>query len=135
MKKAEKGDSRFIQRYFKDFMPAVIEKSVFAELDNLSIVLSFYFTDCKERWTLTLEQGRIVGIEKGPFDNPEVLFELDSNTFSQIIAGYLSPQQSFYMNRSKIEGDILKGLKLAAIFESFIKQFPYEGADEDGIDS
>ncbi len=125
MKKTTEFNSRLVSRYFKKFLPSVTGKSIFAELDNLDTVLSFYFTDSEETWTVCFDNGRIVNVHNELSSGNEVLFELDTETFFQIVSGQLSPQESFFMSRSKIQGDTLKGLKLSSIFERFIKQYPF----------
>ena len=96
------------------------------ELDNLNIVMGFLITDCKAQWCLTLEQGHLVKTISDSSENPEVLFEMESETFLQIISGAISPQKSFFANRVKLQGDTLKALKMVSIFEQFIKEHPFQ---------
>jgi thioester reductase-like protein len=122
-----------IDNYFKEFLPPVMGKSIFAELDNLNIIVSFCFIDIDKKWTLKLERGRLVQIDNKFSETSEVIYKLDCETFYRIVSGVLSPQQSFFKNMSRIEGDTLKGLKLAAIFDRFIKQYPFRLSSLQGV--
>ncbi len=121
--------SKFVDSYFEQFLPKVIGRSIFADLNNLSIVVEFFITDGAHAWTLTLERGQLVRIEKGASPLHEVSYDLDTHTLLQVVSGVLSPQKAFFLGKAKIKGDKLKGLKLAMIFDRFIKEYPYKFRD------
>ena len=129
MKKITEFNRQLINKYFTEFLPSAAGKSIFAELDNLHVVFSFYFTDTEETWTVSIVEGRIEKIDNESESVHEVSFGLDYETFIQIVSGKMTPQESFFKNLSNIDGDILKGLKLASIFERFIREFPFKRED------
>ena len=114
-----------IDNYFEHFLPKVIGRSIFADLDNLNIVVSFFITDSVPEWTITLKGGQLMRIEKGSSSPHEISYVLDGETLLEIVSGVLSPQKAFFLGRVKIRGDKLKGLKLAMIFDRFIKEYPF----------
>lgn len=120
---------RLVDHYFQHFLPNVIGKSIFAELDNLDIILGFSITDGVGVWTITLEGGLLIQIGKGASHLQEVSYDMDSQTFLQIVSGVLSPQKAFFLGKTKIRGDKLKGLKLAMIFDRFIKKYPFSKSE------
>ena len=42
-----------------------------------------------------------------------------------MVQGRTTAQQAFFTRRIDIEGDVEKGLKLAVLFEHFVKEYPY----------
>lgn len=100
-------------------------KSVFADLDNLSVVARFFITDSKRAWTISVEKGQLIGIERDSASLHEFSYDLDARTLLQVVSGALSPQQAFFLGKVKIQGDTLKGLKLAMIFDRFIRSYPF----------
>ena len=114
-----------IDNYFEHFLPQVIGRSIFADLNNLNIVVCFFITDRMPEWTITLQGGQLMHIEKGFSSSHEIAYVLDGKTFLEIVSGILTPQKAFFLGRVKIEGDKLKGLKLAMIFDRFIKEYPF----------
>ncbi|MFZ5568800.1 MAG: SDR family oxidoreductase [Thermodesulfobacteriota bacterium] len=123
------GRTQLIRSYFNDFLPSVMGRSIFADLDNLNACIGFLFTDSREKWTIEIKNGKLQQIRPLLPDRSQVNYELGDDTFAHIISGTLTPQEAFFTNKSKIKGDALKGLKLAAIFDRFIKQYPYQGHD------
>ena len=119
------SDAQAVQIYVTEFFPSVVGKSIFAEIDNLTLRFGFYITDMELCYSLLMEQGRLGSIETKRVEDNETVFELDSRTLLEIASGALPPQQAFFANRIKIQGDTLKGLKLVPIFEKFIQQHPF----------
>ncbi len=114
-----------VDSYFEQFLPEVIGRSIFADLDNLNIVVSFLITDSTRKWTLVLAGGQLIRIEKGASLQHEVSYGLDTRTLLEVVSGTLSPQKAFFLGKAAIRGDKLKGLKLAMIFDRFIKEYPF----------
>jgi len=119
-------DAQAVQIYVTEFFPSVIGKSIFADMDNLTLRFGFYITNTLQSYSLFIEQGRLSSIETESVDDNEAVFELDSRTLLEIASGALPPQQAFFASRIKIQGDTLKGLKLVPIFEKFIQQHPFD---------
>jgi putative sterol carrier protein len=118
-------DSKAVQIYVTEFFPSVIGKSIFADMDNLTLRFGFHITDTQQSYSLLIEQGGLSSIGTERTDDTEALFELDAPTLLEIASGDLSPQEAFFSGRIEILGDTLKGLKLVPIFQKFIQQHPF----------
>ena len=59
-------------------------------------------------------------MEKGA----EVIYKTNTATFTAIVEGRLKPQQAFFEQRIEIRGDVEMGLKLAVLFDQFLKENP-----------
>jgi len=119
-------DAQAIQIYVTGFFPSVFEKSIFADMDNLTLRFGFHITNTQQSYSLLIEQGCLSSIGTDGANDNEAVFELDSRTLLEIASGALPPQQAFFASRIKIQGDTLKGLKLVPIFEKFIQQHPFD---------
>jgi putative sterol carrier protein len=118
-------EAKAIQIYVTEFFPSVIGKSIFADIDNLTLRFGFYITNMQQSYSLLIEKGCLKSIETYRTDDTETLFELDARTLLEIAAGELPPQEAFFTGRIEILGDTLKGLKLVPIFQKFIQQHPF----------
>jgi putative sterol carrier protein len=118
-------EAKSVEAYITEFFPSVIGQSIFADLDNLTLRFGFHVTDTQQHYSLFIERGCLSSITTDSADSDEAVFELDATTLLEIVAGDLAPQQAFLTGRIEILGDMLKGLKLAPIFEKFIHQHPF----------
>ncbi len=121
----DEAHGSLVERYFEQFLPQVIGKSIFADLDNLSVVVRFFITDGERGWTISLEKGQLIRIERGSAPAHTFSYNLDAQTLLQVVSGTVSPQKAFFTGKVKIQGDTLKGLKLAMIFDRFIRAYPF----------
>jgi NAD(P)-dependent dehydrogenase (short-subunit alcohol dehydrogenase family)/putative sterol carrier protein len=66
-------------------------------------------------WTVTVEKGTC-RVEAGGVEQPDCVFFLSDHDFVKVAAGRLDPVEAFSKGILKVEGDIGKALKAAALF-------------------
>lgn len=112
--------------YFEEFLPQTLGKSLVARIESLHLVLAFSIEgEGGGDWTLVLEGGKLAEINEGSKEGVEIRYRLDEHSFLEVVSGKLSPQKAFFSGRVKIEGDILKALKMAVIFQGFFREYPF----------
>jgi thioester reductase-like protein len=111
----------FIERFF----PAAARQSALARIPlDVTVALDVGGPDggC---WTCRWENGDLVEVRRGRAADAHVAFRLDVPTFATIALGRQSPQDAFFNRQIEIEGDVERGLKLAVLFEQFLRECPY----------
>jgi nucleoside-diphosphate-sugar epimerase len=117
--------------YLESFFPVAVERSSLGALP-LTITLAVEVVGpggvCRTcRW----QDGKLLGVERGLDPTAEVRYRLDGATFARIVQGTQAPQEAFFSRRIEILGNVEKGLKLALLFEQFVRENPYApGAQE-----
>jgi hypothetical protein len=76
------------------------------------------------RWSCRWVGGQPV-VCRGLVPGAEVVYRTDLATFGAVVRGRQTPQEAFFARRIEIEGDVEKGLKLAALFAQLVKERPY----------
>ena len=114
--------------YIEQFFPDALSRSVLASVP-IDATLGFVISGSGGgRWTCKLSGGKVVVIERISSLLPDVEFRLDVQTFAAIITGKETPQVAFFRRRIEIIGNIERGLKLAMLFNQFVREFPYDAA-------
>jgi len=82
-------------------------------------------------WVCRVRNGRVVEVLREPVGAADVAYRLDGPTFAAVVAGRQTPQAAFFDRRIEIRGRVETGLKLAALFARFVREFPYTPAPEE----
>jgi thioester reductase-like protein len=111
--------------YVERFFPAALGRSSLADLP-LTVTLALdVFGPGGGQWTCRWQEGRLVALSRGLDRSAEVLYRLDRATFIRIVQGEQAPQEAFFAQQIEIQGAVEKGLKLAVLFEQFVREIPY----------
>jgi thioester reductase-like protein len=114
--------------YIEQFFPDALSRSVLASVP-IDATLGFVISGSGGgRWICKLSGGKVVAIERDSSLAPDVEFRLDVQTFAAIVTGKETPQVAFFRRRIEISGNIERGLKLAMLFNQFVREFPYDAA-------
>ena len=76
------------------------------------------------QWLCQLRKG-VPAMHRGLTTGADVIYRMDRATFEAIVCGRQSPQDAFLARTIEIDGDLEKGLKLAVLFDHFVKECPY----------
>ena len=110
------GDADLIQHYFADYLPQFFEKQLLPGLKSLTCC--FWLEIGQEApQTLEIESGRLVAISVGK--NGTFGYQVTSQTFLQVVAGTLPPQQGFFQGEIHLEGNTMEALRTATALEEF----------------
>jgi nucleoside-diphosphate-sugar epimerase len=110
--------------YVERFFPESVRRSSLARLPlDVTVGLDVRGSG-GGRWSCRLVRGESI-IWHGLAGGAEVVFRMDVPTFEAIVGGRQSPQEAFLDRRIDIAGDVEKGLKLAVLFEHFVRECPY----------
>jgi nucleoside-diphosphate-sugar epimerase len=111
--------------YVERFFPEAVRRSSLAGVPlNLTVGLEAPGPGggC---WVLRWVEGELHSVRRARAALAEVAFRLDPATFSRIVTGRLSVREAFFAKRIEITGHVEKGLKLAVLFEQFVRESPY----------
>ncbi|NUN96324.1 MAG: SCP2 sterol-binding domain-containing protein [Candidatus Omnitrophica bacterium] len=130
------GESEAVRRYFTHFLPQYAGKQWVEGLAAVSALIGFRVDgpDSTQAWAIRLEKGCVTEILPGSDSRPEVSYQVSEETFLQVSGGTLRAEEAFLRGRVKIQGGLLKGLKLAALLQKFFRDHPYPVAALHQID-
>jgi thioester reductase-like protein len=112
--------------YIEQFFPDAARRSTLARVRlDVTVVLDVRGPG-GGRWLCRWVGGELVEVQRDPCCQSEVGYRMDVDAFAAIVRGTQSPQQAFFEQRLEMIGDVEKGLKLAMLFEEFIREFPFE---------
>ncbi len=112
--------------YIERFLPAAARRSLLARVTGLSVIVGLEVSGPGGgRWSCRWDQGDLTHVRRGPADGPAVTYRTDAPTFAAVVQGRTTARQAFFARRIGIEGDVEKALKLAVLFEHFVKDNPY----------
>jgi nucleoside-diphosphate-sugar epimerase/predicted lipid carrier protein YhbT len=77
------------------------------------------------QWSCQWTHGELTYVRRGLEDHAEVTYQTDLATFEAVVQGCLTPQQAFFEHRIAIRGDLETALKLAVLFDQFLRENPY----------
>lgn len=124
--------------FFLRHFPAAAADSRLPQVPGLSAVVRFEIRGSDNGdWLCRLAHGRVVDIActNGRATGADFLYQTDSDTFQQIVAGCLNIRQAFFERRINIDGDIERALLLAVLFEDLLQESPYHTAATSGDDT
>ncbi len=112
------------RRYVEQFFPESLARSSLARV-SIDVTLGLDVAGAGGgRWSCRLGGGAAT-VRRGLEPAAEVVYRTDPATFEAVVRGRQSPQEAFLDRRIEIAGDVEKGLKLAVLFERFVKECPY----------
>ncbi len=116
-----------IADYIERIFPHQARKSALARTAGLDLVVSFDIQGSGGgQWSCEWSAGELHQVGRGLSDRARVVYRLDVTTFAAIVAGRLSPQQAFFERAIEVTGDLETALKLAVLFDWFLKESPGE---------
>lgn len=120
-------ETEAVGRYFTHFLPQYAGKQWVEGLAGVSSLIGFRVDGptTTQAWTVRLEKGCITEILPGNGTSPEVSYQVSAETFLRVTGGFLRAEEAFLRGRVKIQGGLLKGLKLAALLQKFFRDHPY----------
>jgi len=114
-----------VSNYFDCFLKEKLNLRLLPNLRRLSATLRIILNELEGlHWTLTIEKGKLVSISRNG-QVWESTFLLRIPTFLDIVSGKVPPQEAFFSQNIEIEGDMEKGLHLAAVLSDFFQLFPF----------
>jgi len=123
-KKQRRSSELSCRRYVEEFFPATLSRSSLARLP-LDVTIGLDVTGRGGgQWSCRLRSGQSM-IRRGLATETEVIYRMDRATFEAVVRGRQSPQDAFLARNIEIKGDLEKGLKLAVLFDHFVKECPY----------
>jgi predicted lipid carrier protein YhbT len=78
------------------------------------------------QWSCRWKPGGHLEVSRGLDAQAAVTYRTDAPTFAALVRNQQTPQEVFFAGRVEIAGDVETGLKLAALFERFLAEAPYE---------
>jgi thioester reductase-like protein len=112
--------------YIERFFPGALSRSVLSRV-LVETTLGFSIRGPGGgRWVCRLGGGRVLAVERESASRAEVEYRMDVRTFAAIVSGRETPQAAFFGRRVEIAGGIERGLKLAALFRQFVREFPFD---------
>jgi thioester reductase-like protein len=116
------GETR---RYLEQFLPPAARRSSLTRLPlTVTVALDVRGAGGGVWWCHWVD-GQMVAVHEDSGRPAEVTYRLDESTFADLVRGRQSPREAFFARRVEIEGHLEMGLKLAHLFEQFVREFPY----------
>jgi thioester reductase-like protein len=110
-------------RFLEEALPRQLRNSPL--LRALPIGASFAIDICGPgggRWLCCRHASDFLEVRRDEATGTEVTYRTDPQTFDRLIDGREPAQMAFFDGRISIEGDMEKGLKLAALIEQFLAE-------------
>lgn len=102
--------------YFEQLAIPRINNSPMVRIEKLNINVQFDITGKDAgKWTLVLKDGLAKEVVKVDDITPSCILSLDGKTFMAIVRQETTPHQAFFEEKIKISGDVMLGLKMAAL--------------------
>jgi thioester reductase-like protein len=76
-------------------------------------------------WTVRFRPQQAASVRRGGVARAAIVYRTDVATFAAIVRGRRTPHEAFLERRIDIGGDVEKGLKLAVLFDRFLRECPY----------
>ncbi len=73
------------------------------------------------QWSCRWTRGEFAYVQRGLEKQAAVVYQTDSDTFQAVVSGRETPQQAFFEQRITLTGDLETGLKLAFLFNQFLR--------------
>jgi thioester reductase-like protein len=111
--------------YLRQFFPEAVRRSSLAGVPADVTVGVDVSGPGGRRWVCRWRAGALASIDGEAAEPAEVTYRLDEATFAAVVSGRLSVQEAFFARRIDIAGDVEKGLALAVLLDSFVREHPY----------
>jgi hypothetical protein len=117
-------------RYMEEFLPTQVGRSAVARALSLDLAFAFDIRGAGGgQWSCRWEGGELVEVRRGLAADAAVTYRTDAATFASLVEGRQTPQNAFFAGHVEIAGDMETGLKLAAVFEQFLAEVPYQPSE------
>ncbi|MBN2451587.1 MAG: SCP2 sterol-binding domain-containing protein [Lentisphaeria bacterium] len=114
----------FAADYMNGFLKRHLGRPLLDGLDHYSACFAIHFRDLERSWHVDVVNGRLQSVTPVAVPERPVVFEIDAETFREIVAARLSPQAAFFARRTDIRGDLFQGLKTAKVLSLFFQKYP-----------
>jgi thioester reductase-like protein len=112
--------------YVERFLPAAARRSLLVRAAGLNLTIGLDVSGpgggC---WSCRWDGGDLTQVRRGEAHGAAVAYRTDASTFAAVVRGRTTAREAFFARRIGVEGDVEKALKLAVIFERFVKENPY----------
>ncbi|HEV3262662.1 MAG TPA: SDR family oxidoreductase [Gemmataceae bacterium] len=116
--------------YLEEVFPRQARKSRLAKSAGLNLLVALDIRGPGGgQWSCRWIDGELSCVTRGLEDQAEVTYQTDTATFAAVVQGRQSPQQAFFEQRIDMRGNLETALKLAVLFEQFLRENPYPPAD------
>jgi putative sterol carrier protein len=113
------------RKVLEEFLMAKLNQPLLINLRNLNAVFSIHIQDgVDSHWVLEIKQGKLLSISPDSAMT-ECSYWMDPATFEKIARGVYRPEEAFFDGRINIQGNMEKGLRVAAALAEFCKTYPY----------
>jgi nucleoside-diphosphate-sugar epimerase/predicted lipid carrier protein YhbT len=124
------SQTTYAERYFKEFLPAKLQKQLLSNLKNLNGIVAIHFRDLAgPDWVLELRDGMLTAISQNSLI-PECTYDTTLATFETVARGLARPEQVFFDGDADIQGDIEKGLQVITALSEFFRSFPFNPGED-----
>ena len=114
------------RQYIEQFLPDRARRSSLGRLVHLNAVVGLSIEGAGGgQWRCRFCQGDLVEVVRGAACEADVVYRGDVQTLADVVRRRCSPSAAFFDRRFDIEGDIELGLKLATIFDRFVREHPF----------
>ncbi len=79
---------------------------------NWNKTMQYYFLDKEEHWNIKLKNGIPEELEKGEVSNPEIRYEMDSDTFLAITRKEITGMKAYQQKKVKVKAKMPILMKL-----------------------
>ena len=127
----------FVEHYFAVFLAARMNIPLIPGYDTFSVSADICFSDSGDIWRVVVESGQIVELSRVHVPASKVRYSITVPVFEEIVCNRLSPSRAFFERKTRIEGNLVDGLRFARILGLFFHQHPYVAgthAEEDRDD-
>jgi nucleoside-diphosphate-sugar epimerase len=113
------------REYVERFFPAAAASSTLSKVP-IDLTLGVVIDGAGGgNWTVRLRPEQVAEVQRELPADPSIVYRMDTATLEAIVRGRQSPQAAFFERRIEIRGDVEKALKLAVLFEQFVRENPY----------
>jgi thioester reductase-like protein len=109
--------------YFEDIFPTQARISTLARTVGLDLLVGFDIQgQGGGQWSCRWSHGEFKYSQGGLEPGAVLIYQMNLDTFEDILNGRQTPQQAFFEQRISITGDLELALKLAFLFELFLQE-------------
>lgn len=104
------------REYFDELAIPRINNSPLARIKGLTMKAQFDITgEDAGKWTLVLEDGNAKDVVRGNNITPDCTLNMSGDVFMGIVRQEINPQQAFFENKIKVNGNTMLGIKMAVL--------------------
>jgi alpha/beta superfamily hydrolase/putative sterol carrier protein len=128
-------DPSSIQEYFLGHLHKFKGETLLSNLKGVDCQVGFEIEtgSATLRFVLVLVDGAIEEVTQDWEKRPEIVYITNGETFYKIVGGWQRAESAFLRRRIRIQGNLLRGLKLAFLLQEFFDRFPFRPEDLRGI--